>query len=88
MQEALNNAHRHADATRVRVRLERDGATLRLSVSDNGRGFDASAVAGGGYGLRSMTERAEIIGARLTVHSAPGDGTRVVVEVPLVEAVS
>ncbi|HEX6140186.1 MAG TPA: sensor histidine kinase [Candidatus Limnocylindria bacterium] len=86
VQEALNNAHRHADATRVRVRLERDASQLRLSVSDNGRGFDTSAVSGGGYGLRSMAERAEIIGARLTVHSAPGDGTRVLVEVPLVEA--
>jgi signal transduction histidine kinase len=86
VQEALTNAHRHADATRVRVRLERVGRGLRLLVADNGRGFEADALRESGYGLRSMRERAEIIGAELRIESRPSDGTRVTVDIPLPES--
>jgi signal transduction histidine kinase len=59
---------------------------LRLSVADDGRGFDASRVRPptrqGGWGLMIMRERAESAGGRLHVESAPGNGTCVVVEVP------
>jgi signal transduction histidine kinase len=82
VQEALNNTRKHADATLVRVEAAGSGAGLRLTVSDNGRGFDPIRE-GSGYGLRSMRERAGIIGARLTIDSRPQDGTRVVVVVPL-----
>ena len=63
VQEALNNVRQHADATLVRVRAERDGPISRVSVTDNGRGFDPSAVPPDGYGLRGMRERAELVGA-------------------------
>ena len=82
MQEALVNAAKHADATLIRVRVEADAEGLRLSVVDNGRGFQPGATAPTGYGLRSMRERAEAIGARLAVESEPRGGTRVVLLLP------
>src|SRR4029077_13273732 len=81
VQEALNNVRQHADATLVRVRAEREGAISRVSVTDNGRGFDPSAVPGGRYGLRGMRERAERVGATVDIRSRDRDGTRVTVEV-------
>jgi signal transduction histidine kinase len=84
VQEALNNARKHADATRVRVEIEAAPAGLRLSVVDNGRGFDPTG-ASSGYGLHSMRERAGIIGATLAIDSRPQDGTRVIVDLPLGE---
>jgi signal transduction histidine kinase len=83
VQEALTNARRHADPTLVRVQVTAAGGALRLLVSDNGRGFDPSTPARSGYGLLGMRERAELIGARLTIDSGPGDGTRVIVDLPL-----
>jgi signal transduction histidine kinase len=82
-QEALANARKHADPTRVRVQVEPIPAGLRLTVTDNGSGFEPSAGGSTGYGLRSMRERADAIGASLTVESEPQGGTRVVVDVPL-----
>ena len=86
VQEALNNVRRHADATVVRVRTERSGPISRISVTDNGRGFDPSAVPPESYGLRGMRERAELVGATLDIRSRPKDGTRVTVEVTTEEA--
>ncbi|MDP9270900.1 MAG: sensor histidine kinase, partial [Chloroflexota bacterium] len=82
-QEALTNARRHADPTLVRVSVDVGDGTLRLVVSDNGRGFDGDLVRTSGYGLRSMRERAELIGGRLTIETGIQDGTRVRVEVPM-----
>ena len=85
VQEALNNVRRHADATLVRVRAERDGSISRVSVTDNGRGFDPSTVPGKRYGLRGMRERAELVGATLDIQSRDRDGTRITVEVTIQE---
>jgi signal transduction histidine kinase len=82
-QEAFANARKHADATRVSVRAEPTPEGLRLTVTDNGRGFEPGAIGSRGYGLRSMRERAELIGASLEIDSRPQDGTRVIVDVPL-----
>jgi signal transduction histidine kinase len=82
-QEAFANARKHADATRVSVRAEPTPEGLRLTVTDNGRGFDPGAVGSKSYGLRSMKERAELIGASLAIVSRPRDGTQVIVDVPL-----
>jgi signal transduction histidine kinase len=82
VQEALTNVRKHADATVVRVDLE-SGADLTVTIADNGRGF-RSDVATGGFGLESMRQRAELIGARLTVSSEPRDGTRVELVVPVI----
>ena len=83
-QEALNNALKHARAREVRVRLYFGDAATCLEVQDDGAGFELAAVqAGGGLGLPGMVERVQKIGGRLTIDSAPGQGTRVSVEVPI-----
>lgn len=85
-QEALNNALKHADASEVQVTLTQTAEGVVLCVRDNGRGFAAAAVADtGGLGLTSMRERAEAHDGRLTITSAPGCGTAVCAELPLVE---
>jgi len=83
VQEALNNVRKHADATLVRVQAQATRERLRLTVRDNGRGFDPNAARIGGYGLQGMTERADLVGAHVSVVSAPQDGTTVAVEIPL-----
>jgi signal transduction histidine kinase len=78
-QEAVVNALRHAQAREIQVQMVYEPAELKLCVQDDGRGFDSQAgKTGKGFGLVSMRERAERIGASLEVHSEPGAGTRVV----------
>jgi two-component system sensor histidine kinase UhpB len=82
-QEALTNIGKHACASRIDISLEERADSVALHVADNGGGFDASDDASrDGHGLRTMRERAEAIGAVLTVRSAAGTGTRVTVELP------
>jgi signal transduction histidine kinase len=83
-QEALQNALRHAGAERVDVRLDDEGGRLVLTVADDGRGFDPAraGLRGRRLGLTSMEERADALGGRLEVVSAPGAGTTVRLEVP------
>lgn len=83
VQEALNNIRKHADATVVRVRVERTDGRVLLTIADNGRGFDPSTVGGDRFGLQSMRERAELVGAELDITSTPSDGTRVQLDMPL-----
>ncbi|MFF5261964.1 GAF domain-containing sensor histidine kinase [Actinomadura viridis] len=87
-QEALHNALRHASARTVEVRLQALERTAVLEVADDGSGFDVTATvpgAGGdgGLGLSSMRERAESVGAALSVDASPGVGTVVRLEVAL-----
>ncbi|WP_406305838.1 GAF domain-containing sensor histidine kinase [Streptomyces sp. NBC_00885] len=83
-QEALHNALRHSGAGEVDVALVRRGQGTVLSVTDNGRGFEPTAVrrAGRHLGLVSMRDRASGVGGVLTVQSAPGKGTTIEMEVP------
>jgi len=83
-QEALANALKHARATRIVVRLDFQPAKVCLSVTDDGVGFEAdnqSVIYGGHFGLLDMSERAEKMGGRYTMISAPGQGTEIRVEV-------
>ena len=85
-QEAVNNAVRHAHPQRIFVNLVFDGGRVRLSVQDDGRGFDnqlASNGRAGHFGLIGMRERAEQIGGTLSIHSVEGSGTEVVADVPV-----
>jgi signal transduction histidine kinase len=85
-QEAVTNVVRHAAAQHVDIRLEFDERKVKMTIADDGKGFDGSArfsAANGHYGLQGMRERAEQIGADLMVGNAPGGGTRVVVEAPI-----
>ena len=77
-QEALENAGRHAQATKIGMRLTQANGTLSLELSDDGRGFDPEKVdPTRRFGLQGMRERAQLVGARLDVASRPGAGTRV-----------
>jgi len=86
-QEALTNVARHARATEVSVLLTHLPDLARLEVSDNGIGFDPLAlgrvVSGSGLGLVGMQERVALVGGTCRIESAPGEGTRVVVELPV-----
>lgn len=82
-QESLRNIARHARSARASVRLIANGRELVLCVRDRGVGFDAAARRGKGLGLESMRERARLIRARLAVRSRPGEGTKVILRVPL-----
>jgi signal transduction histidine kinase len=79
-QEALANVRRHADAGQVSVLLAYGADSVRLVVRDDGRGFDPAAVHG--FGLPGMRARAEQVDGALSVHSVPGAGAVVEVEVP------
>lgn len=83
-QEALHNALRHSGADRVDVTIARRGPGAVLSVTDNGKGFEPRTVrrAGRHLGLVSMRDRSSGVGGRLTVQSAPGQGTTIEMEVP------
>jgi signal transduction histidine kinase len=83
-QEALQNALRHAGATRVDVRLQAHNGRLRLAIRDDGVGFDPAdpSLRSQHLGLTSMEERARALGGRLTIASRPGEGTTVTLEVP------
>ena len=84
-QEVLQNVHKHAQADRVNVLLERLDGQAMLIVEDNGKGYDADEVIkdGKGMGVVNMKERAELVGGSLEVESQPGAGTTVFVRVPV-----
>jgi nitrate/nitrite-specific signal transduction histidine kinase len=83
VQEALTNVRKHARAHHAAVSLSEDEGAVTLTVVDDGSGFDPSRLKDAldhGFGLASMRERVEQIGGTLEVHTAPGMGTRVVVQ--------
>jgi signal transduction histidine kinase len=85
VKELLANAATHGAAREVVVSLHWREATLRLVVDDDGRGMDTSKIAEG-VGLPSVRERITALGGRVQIESKPGQGTRVVLELPLTEA--
>ncbi|MDL1909564.1 hypothetical protein FBQ81_02545 [Chloroflexi bacterium CFX6] len=83
LQELLGNAARHSQATQVKVMLDMGEDRVRVSVDDNGRGFDPDAVQqGGSLGLKLIRERAEMLGGNFEVDSAIGRGARITFVVP------
>lgn len=86
-QEALRNVWRHSGATNAQIIVEFDVTKTRVTISDNGKGFKVPQNIGeiakdGKLGLTGMQERAQLIGGILTIHSKPGEGTVVTVEIP------
>jgi signal transduction histidine kinase len=82
-QEALINSAKHAAANRVEVTLKATAVDVLLSVKDDGQGFDPAEPGNhSSWGLVIMRDRAEAVGARLKIESAPGKGTAVLVAVP------
>ena len=86
VQEALTNATKHAKASRVWIRIGRQNRILCCSVEDDGAGFDVKAVQSDckrrGLGLTGMKERLHAIGGTLMIDSAPGQGTKLLIQLP------
>jgi len=87
IQESLNNIHRHSGASKASITVEHQGVEIRVTISDNGRGFklprQISEFAGHGkLGLTGMAERVQLIGGKLEVSSHEGQGTTIDVKVP------
>ncbi len=81
VQEALNNCARHAAARSVRIRVVQEATRIRLSVHDDGQGFDSLQVRG--LGLLGMEERVTHLGGSFHLQSEPGLGTKLRIEIPL-----
>lgn len=86
-QEALSNIRKHAQATAVQLTLSYMGDVIILDVQDNGVGINGAAPSpfSGGYGLQAMRERAAHCGGELDVESEPGEGTTLVVSIPIIQ---
>jgi len=87
VQESINNVHRHSRASEVSITVECQGDEVRVTISDNGKGFklprQLSEFAGQGkLGLTGMEERVQLIGGELEVSSLEGKGTTIIVEAP------
>jgi signal transduction histidine kinase len=88
VEEAVNNARKHAKAEHIWVRLKPAGDHARLEIEDNGVGFDVAAVQDnyeqrGSLGMINLHERAEMVNGNLAIESSPGHGARVSVDIPL-----
>lgn len=85
VQESLTNVARHAMAERVDITLKQDADDYMLTVRDNGVGFDAGAKKARSFGLIGMKERAAMLGGTIAINSSAGNGTEIVVRLPVRE---
>ena len=84
VQELLGNAARHSQATMVKILLDIENEIIRVSVDDNGKGFDPESVLGGkSLGLKLIRERAEMLGGKFDIDSAAGKGARISFSIPV-----
>jgi signal transduction histidine kinase len=81
-QEAIHNVVKHASASNVRVSIAGDPAEVRMTIEDDGVGFDPTAASPGTLGLAGMRSRAERLGGTLSINSEHGKGARIAVAVP------
>ncbi len=86
VQEGLANALRHSQSERIRIAVEQGGDTVSVEIEDFGVGFDPHLVDRNRFGLEGLRERARLFGGEAAIESAPGRGTRIRVEFPVVEA--
>jgi signal transduction histidine kinase len=90
IQEGLANVQKHAEAQEVNITLSYMADQVALDVQDNGQGFDPQNLSGsgdqgnGGFGLRVMRQRVEQVGGEVIVESLPGQGTTLVIQIPIV----
>lgn len=88
VQESLANVGKHAQASRVKVAIERNGSELTLSIRDDGAGFSLqNPRKPNSYGLLGLRERASLLGGKASIASAPGEGTHVEVRLPVTPAI-
>ncbi len=82
--EAITNAAKYSEATQVQVQLKKHNEDMQLYIRDDGRGFDIATVKAGN-GLKNMQKRARQLEGNLDIHSRPGEGTRITVQVPITQ---
>jgi PAS domain S-box-containing protein len=82
VREALSNSLRHSGATKTTVSLKSLSRSIRLTIADNGRGFNPASMHGAGHGLTNMEARARKVGGRFAIRSVPQHGTRITIDVP------
>lgn len=85
VQEGLANARQHSKSDKVHVSMVQHNNHVRLEIRDWGEGFDPDSVQGHCFGLRGIRERARLLRGEATINSAPGQGTHIIVELPLFE---
>ena len=84
-QAVLTNACKYSKSDRVRVSLRQAGGHVRIEIRDWGIGFERKAAEGLHFGLEGIRQRARLLGGKCSIHSRAGKGTRVIVELPVVE---
>jgi two-component system sensor histidine kinase DegS len=83
IQELLNNAYRHSQASTIKAQLDMDTLEIKVSVDDDGKGFDVETMADqGGMGLKVIRDRVEMLGGTLDIDSVIGQGSRVYFQIP------
>jgi two-component system sensor histidine kinase DegS len=87
VQECLTNTCRYSKSPRVRIALRQVEGLMRIDVQDWGIGFDPSRIVRGHFGLEGIRERVRLLDGMVTIHSAPGQGAHVIVELPLIPPV-
>ena len=84
VQELLTNASRHSGASQVKIQVDATTTDVRLSIDDNGKGFDVnSALEGSGMGLKVIRDRVNMLGGEMEIDSVIGQGTRIVFFIPI-----
>ncbi len=82
VQEAVQNAYKHAEPTEVKVKVEVKASDISIVVKDDGKGFDKSAKTENSFGIMGMKERINVLKGRMSIDSAPNKGTTVMIKVP------
>jgi two-component system NarL family sensor kinase len=88
LQELINNAVKHAKATRIDINLKQEGDMFSAGITDNGKGFDLSGITGSGIGIRQIREQLDLLKGTLKLHTPSGGGTAINFEINLKHAVN
>jgi len=83
VQEGLTNVRKHAQATHARVRLDYQSGRVCLQVEDDGKGVEPSGSSAEGFGLMGLHERVTLLGGQMQIHSVPGEGFQMKIEIPV-----
>lgn len=87
IQELLSNAVRHSQATQIKLQIDSNETDVRLTVEDNGKGFDVEMMEEkGGIGLKVIRDRVEMLGGEMQIHSVIGQGTHIMFQIPATKA--
>ena len=82
VQESVENTLRHANAGRMRIRIQADEGSIEMEIEDDGVGFDPAKLKKEHFGIRGMRERVEMLGGTMKIESNPEEGTRIIVTIP------